>query len=102
MAYTNNNVQIPQKIVDLGDDLPDTAGDDLDLEQWAALQQAYMSSAVSSSVDSGTDSVVSAAEQSIGHVNSVGAAAARLSQAQSVANVHIMSDNFIRDSITGK
>ena len=102
MAYTNKDVQIPQKIVDLGDDLPETGGDDLDLEQWAALQQAYMSSTVSSSADSGSDSVVSAAEQGIHYVNSVGAAAARLSQAQSVANVHIMNDNFIRDSITGK
>lgn len=102
MAYTYNDVQNSKAAPVLDEDSSETGEDSLDLERWVALQQAYMSSTASPSADLGTDSVVSAAEMGINHVNSIGAAAARLSEAQSVANIHILNDNFIRDSITGK
>lgn len=101
MAYTYNDVQSPAAVNALGDDVAETTDDGMDLASWTALQQAYMSGNVPRT-HLGTESVVSAAELSMDHVNSVSKAASQLSGAQSVANVHLMSDNFIRDSITGK
>lgn len=101
MAYTYNDVQSSTALSAVGDVEDETMDDGMDLANWAAIQQAYMSKTIPPT-HLGTESVVSAAELSMEHVNSVSKAASQLSGAQSVANVHLMSDNFIRDSITGR
>jgi len=104
MAYTYNDVQNSKANYALEEASSDTTdeGSGLDVERWAALQKSFMPGATAPTVDLGTGSVVSAAEQGLAHLNTVSQAAVRLSEAQSVANVHILNDNFIRDSITGK
>lgn len=102
MAYTYNDVQNSKAVYALEDESSETAEEGLDMEHWAALQKAAMPGAATPSVDLGTDSVVAASEQSIAHLTSVGKAMLRLNEAQSVANIHVMSNNFVRDSITGK
>ena len=97
MAYTYNDVKNSKAVYALGDDVSETA-DSMDFASWAALQKTYMSNV--STTD--TDSATSAAKQGESHLRGVTQAATQLSTAQSVANVHIMSDNFIRDSITAK
>jgi len=96
MTYTYNDVQDSKAVYAVGDDASETT-DGMDLARWVALQQAYMAKA-----DVSADSATSAADQGESYIRGVSQAATRLSTAQSVANVHVMSDNFIRDSITGK
>lgn len=102
MAYTYNDVQSSKAVSALEGGSSETAEEGLDMESWDALQKAYMSSAAFPSMDFGTDSVKSASEQSIAHITGVGNAMLRMTEAQSVANIHVTSNNFIRDSITGK
>jgi len=102
MAYTYNDVQNSKAVYALGDAASETTDGSMDLENWSALLQSYMPGGTDLASTLGTGSVVSAAQQGESHIRSVSEAAMRLSTAQSVANVHIMNDNFIRDSITGK
>lgn len=103
MAYTYNDVQNPMGVYALDDSSSETpSGNGMDLDLWTALQKAFAPNTQAPAFDMGTDSVVSAADQAIGHISSVSQAAIRMGETQAVANIHVNSDNFIRDSITGK
>jgi hypothetical protein len=102
MAHTNNDVHNSKAVFALGDTESTTTDGGPDLQRWLALQQQYMSNAAAPSSDSGADSVVSATRQNTVDVINLGEAKRRFTLAQAVANVHIASDNFVRDSITGK
>lgn len=102
MAYTYNDVQNSKAAYTLGDASSETTDGGMDLETWTAAMQSAMPGGTDLASTLGTGSVLSAAQQGESHIRSVSEAAMRLSSAQSVANVHIMNDNFIRDSITGK
>ena len=97
MTYTYNDVKNSKAVYALGDEVSETA-DSTDVASWAALQRAYMSNVGTT----GMDSAALAGKQGESYLRGVSQAATRLSTAQSVANVHVMSDNFIRDSITAK
>lgn len=99
MAYTYNDVQNSKAVFALEDDPFETGGEEgMDAESWAALQKA----AAIPPLDPGTGSVTVASEMSIEHIVGVSKAMLKLNEAQSVANIHVVSNNFIRDSITGK
>jgi hypothetical protein len=104
MAYTYNDVQNSGTGYALGDSASTTTTTDggLDLQRWLALQQQYMSNAAALSSGSSADSVISATQQNTADVTNLGEAKKRFTLAQAVANVHIESANFVRDSITGK
>jgi hypothetical protein len=103
MAYTYNDVQNSGTVF-ASEDAESTTKEEggLDLERWLALQEQFMASAADRSSDLGTDSLISATEQNTIDVLNLGEAKRQFTLAQAIENVHIGSDNFIRDSITGK
>lgn len=102
MAYTYNDVQSATATNAVDDASSVTTDNSVDRNRWMAVQQAYMASAAAPAANSGTEPAASGADQSIAFISTVGRAATRLSTAQSVANVQVMNDSFIRDNITGK
>lgn len=102
MAYTYNDVQHSKAVHALEDAPADAVEENMDLDTWASFQKAFMLKGGRLSADMGDDSISSAADQSAAHISAVGQAALRLSTTQAVANVHVQSNNFVRDSITGK
>lgn len=103
MTTTFNEILNPREIFSLGDASSESADNALDRDLWTAMQKAFMTG--DSPEDQGAASAASAldaSDQAITHIRGVTEAATRLSEAASVANIHVQSENFIRDSITGK
>jgi hypothetical protein len=104
-TVTNSAQDDVKKAAAAGSDTSETVSGSFDLDSWVkSMQQTFLltSAGGEPSSDAATEEILKNYDSAVEDVMDIAGAREKFSKKQAVANIHVESDNFIRDNITGK